>query len=471
MTNEYQSCLETLGLAPGASQQEIKRAYFRLVRTFPPEKEPEQFQLIRHAYEALKEAPPPEESAAQQDFPVPEDLTVRIMAKTASVFAQSGDVKNAAHYLNEALELAPDDPYLLLRLARLYYQAGKPRKAAKTAQQLEKAAPQCAEAYALAATGFFESGWYKKAYPEFQRAYSLGLRIYDFVMDYASAAASNGDLPAARRLWTELLRDTKWDRDNIDGAYYIYCNLAEQCPPEEAAVLALLEDYEQFTLSHKRLIKEPNDDYHLPAMLVWSEQEEVLSSYAVYRKIDSLLVMWSKLLSVWADGMQENRYILLGVALSQDAALHGRMWGEYLALRRLLPPQEDPRAEQILRLDYELRFMKRKEESRKEAALIREKYPFFDEQLGAEIDGLLADGNEGRYERKKREYAKLTGSSRGGRFYEEYPEERVAPRGVLVHDDSAPFVRQEKKAGRNDPCPCGSGKKFKKCCIGKGIYD
>lgn len=23
------------------------------------------------------------------------------------------------------------------------------------------------------------------------------------------------------------------------------------------------------------------------------------------------------------------------------------------------------------------------------------------------------------------------------------------------------------KAGRNDPCPCGSGKKFKKCCYGK----
>ena len=21
-----------------------------------------------------------------------------------------------------------------------------------------------------------------------------------------------------------------------------------------------------------------------------------------------------------------------------------------------------------------------------------------------------------------------------------------------------------KKAGRNDPCPCGSGKKYKKCC-------
>lgn len=26
-----------------------------------------------------------------------------------------------------------------------------------------------------------------------------------------------------------------------------------------------------------------------------------------------------------------------------------------------------------------------------------------------------------------------------------------------------------KKIGRNDPCPCGSGKKFKKCCESKMI--
>ncbi|RJP90898.1 MAG: YchJ family protein [Desulfobacteraceae bacterium] len=28
----------------------------------------------------------------------------------------------------------------------------------------------------------------------------------------------------------------------------------------------------------------------------------------------------------------------------------------------------------------------------------------------------------------------------------------------------APVIRQGPKTGRNDPCPCGSGKKFKKCC-------
>lgn len=28
----------------------------------------------------------------------------------------------------------------------------------------------------------------------------------------------------------------------------------------------------------------------------------------------------------------------------------------------------------------------------------------------------------------------------------------------------APYVRAAPKVGRNDPCPCGSGKKHKKCC-------
>jgi len=33
---------------------------------------------------------------------------------------------------------------------------------------------------------------------------------------------------------------------------------------------------------------------------------------------------------------------------------------------------------------------------------------------------------------------------------------------------SQPFRRQTAKVGRNDPCPCGSGKKYKKCCGASG---
>jgi protein translocase subunit secA len=31
-------------------------------------------------------------------------------------------------------------------------------------------------------------------------------------------------------------------------------------------------------------------------------------------------------------------------------------------------------------------------------------------------------------------------------------------------DSAGKTVRKGKKVGRNDPCPCGSGKKYKKCC-------
>lgn len=41
-------------------------------------------------------------------------------------------------------------------------------------------------------------------------------------------------------------------------------------------------------------------------------------------------------------------------------------------------------------------------------------------------------------------------------------------RGDFLERKPAPFLRTKKQVGRNDPCPCGSGKKFKKCCMSRG---
>jgi hypothetical protein len=35
----------------------------------------------------------------------------------------------------------------------------------------------------------------------------------------------------------------------------------------------------------------------------------------------------------------------------------------------------------------------------------------------------------------------------------------------VVEDPTSPFVNPSRSIGRNDPCPCGSGKKYKKCCL------
>jgi hypothetical protein len=35
------------------------------------------------------------------------------------------------------------------------------------------------------------------------------------------------------------------------------------------------------------------------------------------------------------------------------------------------------------------------------------------------------------------------------------------------YNHSKIFINDNKKVGRNDPCPCGSGKKYKNCCMNK----
>ena len=40
--------------------------------------------------------------------------------------------------------------------------------------------------------------------------------------------------------------------------------------------------------------------------------------------------------------------------------------------------------------------------------------------------------------------------------------------GIAVTSKPETIVHRAEKTGRNDPCPCGSGKKFKKCCMRLG---
>lgn len=48
-----------------------------------------------------------------------------------------------------------------------------------------------------------------------------------------------------------------------------------------------------------------------------------------------------------------------------------------------------------------------------------------------------------------------------------YPSETQVKRGTqVVHGEKM----LEEKLGRNDPCPCGSGRRFKKCCLKKGCF-
>ena len=89
---------------------------------------------------------------------------------------------------------------------------------------------------------------------------------------------------------------------------------------------------------------------------------------------------------------------------------------------------------------------------------VAERRAFFERQMG-----------------KKRYHALLKGLRDSiheprTRTASESPDEQIAGLPAAPRfDPSAPIARlaAARTVGRNDPCPCGSGKKYKKCCLGK----
>jgi hypothetical protein len=75
--------------------------------------------------------------------------------------------------------------------------------------------------------------------------------------------------------------------------------------------------------------------------------------------------------------------------------------------------------------------------------------------------------NDGRYEfwgNTVEELSKWYGYS------EQYKQDQERRRSELVSRLAlAVYGRATKRVGRNEACPCGSGRKFKKCCAGLNV--
>lgn len=81
-----------------------------------------------------------------------------------------------------------------------------------------------------------------------------------------------------------------------------------------------------------------------------------------------------------------------------------------------------------------------------------------DDELNAEEEGYEPISDD---ERESVIHAMLDGVQDAYDFYREARERALAP---------ATIRRDQPKVGRNDPCSCGSGKKFKACCGAQSVH-
>ena len=64
-------------------------------------------------------------------------------------------------------------------------------------------------------------------------------------------------------------------------------------------------------------------------------------------------------------------------------------------------------------------------------------------------------------------YLEVSGRLGGGREMGRTLKAMHALYGERAAGKSKPITNPGSKLGRNDPCPCGSGKKYKKCCLNR----
>lgn len=131
---------QVLDLPPTASPEDIRRAYYQMVRKYPPEKDPERFQQIRRAYETLSDEKARREYDALQEHG---DEISGLYSQAVHLMEQ-GHWETAAARLKHVLVLSPGNQSALNSLGVCLLHAEKFQKANEVYRDLVREHPEVA---------------------------------------------------------------------------------------------------------------------------------------------------------------------------------------------------------------------------------------------------------------------------------------------------------------------------------------
>lgn len=456
---------QILGLEPGASQLEIKKAYFKMIRQYSPESNPEQFQKIREAYEQLKNGG--DEPDGPVFPPFSEPFAEKMMEQIANC-RKMGDSVRYRDTAQEAWKLFPSDLQFLYHLVLAQRKCGNTGKAVKNAELLVGKDPQNKWFQRELAVSYIERGFTQKAYWACEKAYELGCRDLDFVLMYARECDNYGEYIKGRQILTEIVhREKRWAREDIPELLTAYYSLLELAYYDSESNITDIIDELRLTVEKYSLYMD--DFIHELGMVVY-RQCKMNHSPDEYVKIGGLLSAVRKAVrteekKVWLENVEREFYFQ---QIDNDPQYSGTIRRLYEACTCLNDHPAQIRKFAIL--DCRLCMIEEREDILRQEEPLRENFPAFWEQIRTYVDELK---NEEQLpllkEQLLKTYRRIEPDINGGYYYEKYPNERIKSRGIVISDglSEQPYVRAGKKIGRNDPCPCGSGKKYKNCCLNK----
>ena len=474
-----------LELEEGAGPAEVKKAYFRLIRKYPPEQNPEAFRQLRSAYEALKDGPPKEQKS-KPDWVAWKNPVVGYMLELADRCDEEEDYDKACDIIGDALKIEPDNVMLHLLMARYQMYGEHPQNAAKYAEFVTQHLPDNREAWMLLANGLQNRGWYKKALPAFRKAYDLGCRDPGFLMERISNLAQNGETEAADDLYKQFIESTPCNDDTRMTLLEAFHRWADIVSPRPGRISDYLRLYDRFVRKEGKKL----DPWSCPSPLIemTNERLDVIRDRTNRHRLRQSIQLLAELQLYPEKRAAEHIGYMIAQSIRNHPAGLQPNWAD---LARIFPPvlRDDPSLRKFIETDALLCLISNTKQTKAEIPLIRNEYPELAENYAPFLEAVEKNETDLVLKKLQWEFGKLSDRYTGSRYEEMYGnaganrEERRrkksdwAEMGEALVDDiitapaEDPYVRENEKIGRNDPCPCGSGKKFKKCCMGKGIYD
>lgn len=463
--NDYQ----ILGLSEGAEQKEIKRAYFKLVRQYSPEKDPERFQQIREAYERLTEDSSKEkEGSITLEFP--DTPLASQMKEQIQKRIRTRDYQGAMLTAEEGLRYYGEFEGFLYFLAISQRHVGKTGKCVKNFERLVQLFPDKLIYRKELAFSYMERGFMNKAYQAFQTAYSKGIRDLTFLHMFSLCCKERYMDEQAVSLLLELISLAgKKPKENLELLLDSYGGLfAMEGLASNSELQAARKSFMEFLHSAEPYLPEYEEELlYLTGCIVanasfYSDNGEPVETIVKeVRRICSVNrnQKHDPLKKAW-----EN----FDIYLEQAAIEHDERLPQWLKESHytFMDNDEDPQIIRFAQRDTQLCILEEWPAIRDILRIIKDSYPLFYKGLQDFVQTLenTTDINQLR-ERLLKDYDRRAQSISGGRYYEKYPDRRKKkPTTQWDSDMEGTYVRSQPKIGRNDPCPCGSGKKYKNCC-------
>lgn len=462
------NAFEVLELNPGASEKEIKKAYFKGVREHPPDKEPESFKEIRAAYETLCDSE--KRAKAEKLAQLPPEVGKLVEAAESAM--KRDDTNEALACLDAVLRIVPDSIAAIELIGNIHSANGKFGLAVKHYENYSARLPENVLLSARLAGAYWQRGWNKKAKAQFINAINRGFLLPDFLEEFNDFCQSENEF--------ELLENT-------------FFSVLERCDGEEGAATAAL------CIASLYINSVDMSEHYLVSGFGADKLEDYLQKRPEYRNVN----FFNELLSNLIDYLDEDIYELtrglpnLAITMIPDAVRdfdfgHVRYTFEMSAMTRYYLERgildSGSRAICLYALAIYTREFKERnsyndsylpkasfdvfeaqmeliEVFRKHRPSIRtfiDRYPYIWSFMDEFLTKLQSATNLQKFaDRHTMAFLRAASPELKKIVKDNLPQEAFEYYQYL---SNAPAPVRSEKIPPNSPCPCGSGKKYKKCC-------